>query len=72
MRIKLRCVFLFIWVYRKYMFCVQIYGKKARRGRYNIHFEALKGSLLKNPPYFFMILRKMSRYFPRTQLSRFP
>ena len=41
--------FLFI---RKYMFCVQLYGKQAPWGRYNLYFEALglKGLLLKNTP----------------------
>ena len=36
------------------MFCVQFYGKWAHWGRYNIYFEALKGLLLKNAPYFFL------------------
>ena len=45
--------FLFISVFRKYMFCVQLYGKWAPWGRYKIYFEALKGLLLKNAPYFF-------------------
>ena len=48
---KLRCIFfLFIHTFRKYMFCVQLYGKWARWGHYNLYFEALKGLLLKNPP----------------------
>ena len=32
------------------MFCVQLHGKYAHWGRYNLYFEALKGLLLKNVP----------------------
>ena len=32
------------------MFCVQLYGKWARWGHYNLYFEALKGLLLKKAP----------------------
>ena len=44
--------FFFICVFRKYMFCVQVYWKWACRGRYNLFFEALKGLLLKNILFF--------------------
>ena len=47
---KIKVRFLFICVFRKYMFCVQLYGKSARWGRYNIYFEAFKGLFLKNAP----------------------
>ena len=54
---KLICIFffnlfiyLFICVFRKYMFCVQVYGKWAHWGHYNLYHEALKGLLLKNAP----------------------
>ena len=40
---KLRVHFLFICVFRKYMFCVQLYGKWACWGRYNLYFEARGG-----------------------------
>ena len=39
--------FWFICIFKKYMFCVQLYGKWVRWGRYNLYFEAIKGSLLK-------------------------
>ena len=48
MRKKNYVRFLFISIYRKYMFCVQLYGKWTSWGHYNLYFEALKGSLLKN------------------------
>ena len=34
---------------------MQLYRQWARWGRYNLYFEALKGLLLKNAPYFFLI-----------------
>ena len=42
--------FSFICIFRKYMFCVQLYGKWTRWGHYNLYFEALKGLFLKNAP----------------------
>ena len=33
---------------------MQLYGKWARWGRYNLFFEAFKGLLLKIAPYFFL------------------
>ena len=45
---KIKVRFLFTFVFRKYMFFVQLYGKWAHWGRFNVHFEALKGLLLKN------------------------
>ena len=38
------------------MFRVQLNGKWDRWGRYNLYFEALKGLLLKNEPYFFFLI----------------
>ena len=52
---KIRVHFWFIWVFRKYIFCVQLHGKWARWGHYNLYFEALKGLLLKNTPKFFFL-----------------
>ena len=42
---KMSFFYLFICVLRKYIFCVQVYGKLARWGRYNLYFEALLLSL---------------------------
>ena len=49
---KIKMYFLFIFLFRKYMFCVQLYGEWDCWGRYNLYFEALKGLLLKNTPWF--------------------
>ena len=38
------------------MFCVQLYGKWARWGQYNLYFEALKGLLLKKCTLFFFLI----------------
>ena len=38
---KIKVRILFICIFRKYMFCVQLY---------NLYFEALKGLLLKDAP----------------------
>ena len=35
------------------MFCVQLYGKWASWGHYNLYFEALKGLLLKKHTLIF-------------------
>ena len=70
---KLGCVFfLFIFVFRKYMFWGQLYGKWARWGRYNLYFEASKVLLLKNALNFFPFLQKMLRYYPWTLLNWSP
>ena len=50
MRKQIKVRFLFICLFYKNMFCVQLYGKSARWGRYDLYFEALKGLLLKNAP----------------------
>ena len=47
---KIKVHFLFICIYKTCMFCVQLYGKWARWGHYNLFFEVLKGLLLKNAP----------------------
>ena len=52
---KKRVYLLFICVFRKYMFCVQLHGKWAHWGYYDLYFEALKGLLLKNASFFFFI-----------------
>ena len=46
--IKVR--FVFTCAFRKYMLRVQLYGKWAHWGCYNLFCEALKGLLLKNAP----------------------
>ena len=50
---KIKMHFLFINDFRKYMFCVQLYGKWTLWGIYNLYFEAFKGLVLKNAPYCF-------------------
>ena len=47
---KMKDCFIFICMFRKYMFCVQLHGTWAHWGRYNLYFETLKGLLPKNVP----------------------
>ena len=47
---KKKVRFLFICIFRKYMFCVLLCGKQAHWGCYNLYFEALKRLFLKNVP----------------------
>ena len=60
MRKKSRQRFLFICIFRKYMFCVQLYGKWACWGCYNLYFEDIKALLLKTHLIFSWFLHKMS------------
>ena len=60
--------------FKKYMFCVQLYGKWVCWGCYNIYFEALKGLLLKNAPYFFFFwfLQKNVRLLSLNMIKLIP
>ena len=40
MQKKNKVHFLLIGIFRKYMFCVHLYGERARLGRYNLYCEA--------------------------------
>ena len=52
---KIKVCYLFICIFKKYMFCVQVLRKWASWGRY-LYFEAFKGLELRNAPYFFLLI----------------
>ena len=69
LREKLRCVcvFLFICVLRKYLFCMQLFGKWARWGAITSILKHWKGYNSKTHPNFFLILADNFKcYYPRT------
>ena len=58
--------------FQKIKFCVQLYGKWASWGSYNLYFEVLKGQFSKMHWFLISFLKKMSRYYPWTLFSWSP
>ena len=54
------------------MFCVQRYEKWVRWGHFNLYFEALKGLLLKNAPYVFLIFAENVTLLSRNMIKLIP